>query len=441
MIMEEVNYFLDDFVLEYLELRSYVTGQPLFKLWTGIINGYLSRLESELARGKKTVEDSKTGLPPEEAANLIAFTLNFLDGIKLLRTALDTHNEETFNQGKGILEHTFPSLYETLYRNSIEEALAKGPSKDKGLNSLFVLRKSVARGLCSREVFEKALEQYGDRLERSFRHVRRLRREVHPDLNIQIKTEALFSIIRETDQALRQLKAMFGEESFQEMAEPLTPLQAFSDAYVDLCKLLSEKASGNESVFPILEWNCPRCGRKSPASSWACRSCKLPFPQIEHSEIVPSFDMKEGGPPPVKFVMTTHLRELFDAMEDFQDGEVEQADFVSVLNWMDENVQAGFKQHHLGKQSLKTDPTLTEELKWKLDEIDDRFKDGLDDLQAGLLAFRIWIDSGLEEDRQQAMDRCQNGVSKIYASQISAEHLSEDCEPALSGHSIVQGIG
>lgn len=308
----------------------------------------------------------------------------------------------------------------------------QGPSKDPVLNYLIHGKEELESGKISIEVFGALFSAYREYFEKSCRNFRRLLKIGNESLSFRKSIEPLIPRYQEAKAAMNELEALASQNDFTAMGEPLLEIRAFSDAYAEFCAAFmkeAERANPREET-PHPEKKCFRCGRMNPPEFWACKSCGFVFPQLEASSAHQRLDTKEGSVPR-GFVMTENIEKLFNAIEDFQDGEIGESDLLSVIGWLDDKVTRGVEEQRAHRQSITKDSSIAEEMRSVLATLEGEYAEGLTAIKSGLNELSAWSESDSDDLLIIGINHVQDGAAQVRHAQKLAEKIVEELEPNI----------
>lgn len=393
-------------------------------------------LESQLNELKQALpqEQSRPSELQEEFANLERAFSWFAAGAEFVHRFASSADKKDLDQGLLHLEEAFNGLREGLIQLH-QAQYTLGPSSDKPLNFLVNSVAAFKNGAITDEAFEAVFLTYADYFQKSSRNFRRMLKASAGSPQLFGEFESLVPAHEQAKVAFRKLEVFFSTRSFDQVNQSFDPLKEFSDAYSVLCENLQdrlEEQNKQEEQRSPDEKKCFRCGTTGPRIAWACRSCGFVFPQLELSkeeqEDSAPVDVAEGGLSR-GFVMTENIEKVFDAVEDFQDGEIEKEELAGVLNWLNVKIENAMKNHKARQGSLSTDRSLSDGMKAILSHVDDELGVGLEELQKGLISLHEWAGSKEEALLLNGIQLAQDGAAKIWHSQSLAAKILEEIEP------------
>jgi hypothetical protein len=178
---------------------------------------------------------------------------------------------------------------------------------------------------------------------------------------------------------------------------------------------------------------CIRCSHYNPPERKTCENCGAVLPVTGDSSAGRTFELEEHTETAEEKqqeenVMTENIYKLFDAANKVSEGQISMEEFKETVDWMEQLVIEGRKAYG-PVPSINID-TLKDDMKEQaiqvrdmLDEAKEVFKEGADDLFAGLSFFRQYIQQGDKNNLVLGVQIIWQGVGKLQKVQKATEVL------------------
>lgn len=327
-------------------------------------------------------------------------------------------SDSDFRAKIGLMEGPVNRLIGQIVYSLSEEEWSAGKSKDKSLNFFInVIERFHDNPEKQNEILAVA-NDYRDYFSELSRNVRRLIKQVSRFPAFESELLELYELQGEAKPAFESLMKQMEGGHFDKLESYFDTLRRYSDLYFETQERMARFrsiASENETVRVK---RCPRCKTENPASAWTCGGCGFIFPDAKPSDAMSIMEGDETVGP----VMTIRLRQLLNAIEDFQDEEIGQKEFEALLTSMEKDAAEGLKCYEDDKKTLAA---ADDEMKARLSEIDEDFHEGLIQLQEGLKGIREWLKNHGRQQLIEAIEAYQEGTTRIYQSQLKAENLDQ----------------
>ena len=180
---------------------------------------------------------------------------------------------------------------------------------------------------------------------------------------------------------------------------------------------------------------CLKCGHYNPSNRSRCEKCGGPLPAVVTDQSNTTFETAEGDPRAGQVqhgpILTPNLIRLYKAVNSIAEAEITQEAFLAELTWfegiLDDNCEYEVEEPDMEKMTEEEKATAEQTIK-AIQEMEEAFRGGFQDLETGIGLFRKYIESEDKTDLEEGVKLCDQGARKLAAVQGATQKTAESEE-------------
>ncbi|GEM_PF-1927660 len=332
----------------------------------------------------------------------------------LIRDNLLTFNQENIDKGLEGYQEAAMRVKDLIPAANLKR-LTQIPTTSPQANLVINLGKTLLGENGREEMFLEALKNLEESFNDTKMQFEAIKRSPTDSVLVKEEMENATKAIAAYENALNDFYR------FVELRETLLLVQA-STKLEEAVKMLNQSG---ETFTSIAEREgkvpCIRCSHFNPPERKTCEKCGAVLPVSAESQPSRTFEMGEQDEVEQhteEIVLTENIHRLFDAVNKVSEGQIAVEEFQEVVNWMEELVN-----HHktaygplppVNIENIK--PDLKEparQVKEMIEEANEVFKEGTDDLTAGIGFFKQYISHGDKNNLVAGVQIIWQGVGKL----------------------------
>lgn len=396
---------------------------PVVNLFRNVIEGVIEgrmaqnlqaatcdRYQTFYAAAVKEIEESKAGERPGIDERKQAY-LTILSVIEELRTAADSEKLEPLLSRLSEAHLTLENVFDTFHR----QELADGPSQSANINALVKAAEGVLKGDYKPSILEAMAQSLLDLTQQNLASMKNLGRNKIESEVVSEELERMIEAVEEIEDALTFLLVFSqgASKNVEEAREAIEDLIDSGDALVESSSIVED----------LQKVTCIQCQTKQEKGSRVCVSCGAVLPQQAEDQSFgaadSTFQILEGVAADDldrDEVMTDVMQELFQACDDFLNGQLKAAALQEIISrHLALSQQAQKKLDQLRTPSIPTDATpedreVAEDFVGLAEDALDLLTDGIEQCLSGLSAMHK---AAAEDD----LEMLRSGMREYYEGQ------------------------
>ena len=217
-----------------------------------------------------------------------------------------------------------------------------GECKSPHINLLIKVARGVLDGKYDKAVLRALTSDMSDDIQGRLNELDRMTKHPLESEVFNDHVAEMLDVVESLDDGLQALIGLAnGEQVDQaELQESLDILAESGDVLAEVNKAVAQYNENQSKV------TCPGCGSTQEAGLQTCPSCHAPLPQLANPMVTSSIEVHEGGEDDTGDpVMTTVMQELFQKVDDFDQGSITADDFFDYLDGFEQRLEAS--EHNL----------------------------------------------------------------------------------------------
>lgn len=332
----------------------------------------------------------------------------------LIRENLMTFNQENLDKGIEMYQNAATRIRDLIPAANVKR-LTQMPTISPQANLVINLGKMLLGENSREEMFLDALKT----LEESFNDTKMqfdaIKRSPADSVLVREEMENAVKAIAAYENALNDFYR------FVEVREAILLAQA-SSKLEEAVKLMNQSG---EAFMSIAEREgkvpCIRCSHFNPPERKTCEKCGAVLPVPAESQPARTFEMGEQDEvqqQSEEIVLTENIHRLFDAVNKVSEGQIPVEEFQQVVDWMEEIVNIHKTAYGplppVNIENIKPDlQDPAKKVKEMIEEANEVFKEGADDIITGIGFFRQYISNGDKNNLVAGVQIIWQGVGKL----------------------------
>jgi hypothetical protein len=284
--------------------------------------------------------ESYKGTEGRDAINMLREGYySFLEGLKLLDEGAENNNTNLIKEGLKIIESSQEVISEG-YEAYNEEMFLNGPTDSPVTNLLISTIKGVREGSFPRELLAENVERYQQ-------HIDAIKAEFEAASGIPLDEVIEEEIARTlnaseiSDEACEEIRDFLQNGNPHLLERAFEKLTRSAEIFREASDILNSLGNRDGKI------TCLKCGTLNEAANNNCVKCKSVLTKIPGQDSS-TFIVGENGELLLEdeneFIMTENVYILLEGAEKVINGKAPFEDFVPVLDWMEELLNATYEE-------------------------------------------------------------------------------------------------
>jgi len=402
-------------------------------------SAYIDKLLTVISRehlaAQRVVADFKRApagsLLPEEELLKTAYD-EHQESCALIRESLMNFNQENLDKGIEGYKNATMRIKDLIPAANLKR-LTQMPTTSPQANLVINIGKTLLGENSREEMFLEALKNLEDSFNDTKMQFEAIKRSPTDSVLVKEEMENAAKAISAYENALNDFYR------FVEVRETMLLVQA-SMKLEEAVKMLNQSG---EAFMSIAEREgkvpCIRCSHFNPPERKTCEKCGAVLPVPAESQPARTFEMGEQDEVEQhkeEIVLTENIHRLFDAVNKVSEGQISVEEFQEVVTWMEdlviEHKTAYGPLPAVNIDSMKPDlKDPAKQVKEMIEEANEVFKEGADDLLTGIGFFKQYIQNGDKNNLVAGVQIVWQGVGKLQMVQKAMGMIKAAQEEAL----------